>query len=165
MSNSAALEAGYGFPPPAADACEAHDQRGVPRPQGSGKCDMGPVEVTSANTFVTGFVLVDAAANIDIQPLLHGDTLFLSEIPSELSVRAVATGSRGSVVFDYDDAPSFQTENVSPYALEGDSPVGDYNPVNIGIGTHTLTATPFAAASGGGATGGSYTISFEVLPY
>ena len=41
LSNSAALEAGYGFPPPAADACEAHDQRGVPRPQGSGKCDMG----------------------------------------------------------------------------------------------------------------------------
>ena len=74
----------------------------------------------------------------NIQPLLHGDTLFLSEIPSELSVRAVATGSLGSVVFDYDDAPSCKTENVSPYALEGDSPVGDYNPVNIGIGIHTL---------------------------
>ena len=164
-ASSQALETGYGFPPPAADACEARDQRGVPRPQGSGVCDMGAVEVTSANVFVTGFVLVDAAANTDIRPLLHGDTLFLTELPSELSVRAVVTGSPGSVVFGYDDAPSFQTENVSPYALGGDSPAGDYNPVAIGTGVHTLIATPFAAMAGGGAAGGNHTVIFEVLAH
>src|SRR5207249_802946 len=108
--SSPAPEAGYAFPPPAADACEKRDQRGVPRPQGGGVCDMGAVEVTSANVFVTGFVLVNAAANTDIRPLLYGDTLVLSDLPSELSVRAVVTGSPGSVVFGYDDAPSFQTE-------------------------------------------------------
>ena len=109
-AGSPALEAGYAFPPPAADACEKRDQRGVPRPQGGGVCDMGAVEVTSANVFVTGFVLVNAAANTDIRPRLYGDTLVLSDLPSELSVRAVVTGSPGSVVFGYDDAPSFQTE-------------------------------------------------------
>ena len=65
---------------------------------------------------------------------------WLTELPRELSVRAVVTGSPGSVVFGYDDTPSFQTENVSPYALGGDSPAGDYNPVTIGTGVHTLIA-------------------------
>ena len=160
-AGSPALEAGYAFPPPAADACEKRDQRGVPRPQGGGVCDMGAVEVTSANVFVTGFVLVNAAANTDIRPLLYGDTLVLSDLPSELSVRAVVTGSPGSVVFGYDDAPSFQTENVSPYALGGDA-AGDYNPVALTPGLHTVTATPFAAMAGGGAAGGSHTVTFRV---
>jgi hypothetical protein len=161
-ANSPVLEAGYQFPPPAADGCEVRDQRGVPRPQGGGRCDMGAVEVTSANAFVTGFTLVNAAANTDIRPLLHGDTLVLSELPPELSIRAVVTGGAGSVVFGYDDTPSIQTENIAPYALAGDSPAGDYLPFGLGTGSHTLTATPFAAMEGGGAAGGSQSITFAV---
>ena len=161
-ANSPVLEAGYQFPPPAADGCEIRDQRGVPRPQGAGACDMGAVEVTSANTFVTGFILVNAASNTDIRPVLHGDTLVLSELPPELTIRAVATGGVGSVVFGYDDMPSIQTENIFPYALAGDSPAGDYAPFGLSPGTHTLTATPFAAIGGGGAAGGSQTITFMV---
>ena len=53
---------------------------------------MGAVEVTSANTFATGFILVNAASNTDVRPVLHGDTLVLSELPPELSIRAVVTG-------------------------------------------------------------------------
>lgn len=161
-ANSPVLEAGYQFPPPAADGCEVRDQRGVPRPQGGGVCDIGALEVTSANAFVTGFTLVNAASNTDIRPMLHGDTLVLSELPPELSIRAVVTGGVGSVVFGYDDTPSIQTENISPYALAGDSPVGDYIPFNLSTGTHTLTATPFTAIGGGGAAGGSQTITFTV---
>jgi hypothetical protein len=123
---------------------------------------MGAVEVTSANAFVTGFTLVNAAANTDIRPLLHGDTLVLSELPPELSIRAVVTGGAGSVVFGYDDIPSIQTENIAPYALAGDSPAGDYLPFGLGTGSHTLTATPFAAMEGGGAAGGSQSITFAV---
>jgi hypothetical protein len=145
-----------------ADRCESHDQRGVPRPQGGGICDMGAVELTNANMFVSGFVLVDAAANTDIRPLLHGDRLVLSELPPELSIRAQITGAPGSVVFGYDGAPAFQTENVSPYALGGDAPAGDYSPVALSVGTHNLTATPFVGMAGGGAAGGSQTISFTV---
>lgn len=162
VGNSPVLEAGYQFPPPAADGCEVRDQRGVPRPQGAGVCDMGAVEVTSANTFVTGFTLVNADSNTDIRPLLHGDTLVLSELPPQLSIRAVVTGAPGSVVFGYDDTPAIQTENVAPYALAGDSPAGDYNPFALSTGSHTLTATPFAGMGGGGAGGGSQTISFSV---
>ena len=161
-ANSPALETGYQFPPPAADGCEIRDQRGVPRPQGEGVCDMGAVEVTNSNAFVTGFILVNAASNTDIRPVLHGDTLVLAELPSELTIRAVTTGGVGSVVFGYDDTPSIQTENISPYALAGDSPAGDYTPFGLSPGTHTLTATPFAAIGGGGAAGGSQTITFTV---
>ena len=158
---SKALDKGYQFAPPAVDACEKRDQRGVPRPQGSGKCDMGAVEITSANVFVTALVLVDAAANTDIRPLLHGDTLFLSELPSELSVRAVVTGTPGSVVFGLDGTPSFRTENASPYALAGDT-AGDYNPATLSEGVHTITAAPFAAAGGAGSAGGSYSVTFTI---
>jgi hypothetical protein len=161
-ANSPVLEVGYQFPPPAADGCEVRDQRGVPRPQGGGRCDMGAVEVTSTNAFVTGFTLVNAASNTDIRPVLHGDTLVLSDLPPELSIRAVVTGGVGSVVFGYDDTPSIQTENVAPYALAGDSPAGDYLPFGLSTGSHTLTATPFAAMDGGGAAGGSESITFAV---
>ena len=161
-ATSQALNAGYGYPPPAADACEAMDQRGVPRPQGAGGCDLGAVEVTGTSAFVTGLMLVDAAANADIRPLLHGDTLDLSELPAQLSVRAVVSGGPGSVVFGLDSNASFQTESVSPYVLGGDAPLGDYTPVPFSTGEHTLIVTPFAGAGGTGAAGGSRSITFKV---
>ncbi len=159
---SQALNAGYAFPPPAADGCEVRDQRGVPRPQGSGGCDLGAVEVTGTGAMVTGLFLVDAATNTDIGPLLHGDTLDRSELPDELSIRAVVSGGPGSVVFGLDGNPAFQTENVSPYVLGGDAPLGDYTPVSFSTGDHTVTVTPFAGAGASGAAGGSRTITFKV---
>ncbi|HYV48799.1 MAG TPA: choice-of-anchor Q domain-containing protein [Myxococcaceae bacterium] len=164
---SPALDAAYGFPPPAADACEPRDQRGVPRPQGTGHCDLGAVEVTPSNAFVTGFVLVNADTNTDVRPLLHGDTLDLTALPAHLSVRAVVSGFAGSVVFGLDGTPSFQVENVSPWALGGDAPLGDYLPVAFTTGQHALVATPFAGSSGSGAAGGSRSITFRVagLPF
>lgn len=123
---------------------------------------MGAVERTSANTFVTAFILMNAASDTAIRPLLHGDTLVLSELPSELSVQAIVTGAPGSVVFDYDDQPALQTEQVAPYALNGDSPAGNYHPFDFSTGSHMLTATPFSGVGGGGAAGGSLTITFTV---
>ena len=160
--NSPARDSAYQFPPPAIDACESHDQRGVPRPQGVGTCDMGAVEYTSANHFVTGFMLVDAANDIDIKPLLHGDWLDLSALPSEISIRAMIGASPGSVVFEFDGNDSFQTENIAPYALGGDSS-GDYQPVTLSVGEHSISATPYASSNGGGAAGGSWHISFNVI--
>jgi CSLREA domain-containing protein len=163
-NTSPALNVAYPFGPggPAADACEGRDQRGVPRPQGAGACDMGAVEVTGANVFVVNFMLVDAGSDTDIRLLLHGDTLDLSELPAQLSIRAVLSGVAGSVIFGLDDNESFQTENVAPYALGGDSPAGNYTPVTLTSGTHTVTATPFAGPGGSGAAGGSRTVKFVV---
>lgn len=160
-TDSPVIEAAYQYPPPAADACEALDQRGVPRPQGNGHCDMGAVERTSLNVFVTGFMLVDAGANSDIGPVLHGDRLVLSSLPAQLSIRAVVSGSPGSVQFGYDSTPAIQIENLSPYALAGDT-AGDYVPFTFSKGTHTVTATPFASSGGAGAAGGRLTITIAV---
>lgn len=164
MAGSPAINAGYPFTPggPAADACEGRDQRGVPRPQG-GPCDLGAFEVTSNSAFVTGFVLVDAEANVDIRPLRHGDSLSRAALPAQLAVRATTSGVPGSVVFGLDATPSFRIENAAPYALGGDT-AGDYAPVALAEGDHTLSATPFAAAGGVGAAGGAQTITFSVAP-
>ena len=158
---SPAKESAYGFPPPAINACESHDQRGVPRPQGTGQCDMGALEVTSATSFITGFVLVDASTDSDIRPLRHGDLLDLSTLPDQLSVRTTANGSPASVVFDLDDMLGIQTENIAPFSLGGDAS-GDYAPVNFTAGEKTLRATPYANQNGAGAAGGSLKIEFTV---
>jgi hypothetical protein len=163
QATSPARNAAYQFPPPAADACEARDQRGVPRPQGTGHCDMGAVEYTSANQFVTGFMLVDAASNTDIGPLKNDDMLFLSTLPPELSVRAVVSGSPGSVVFGFDANPAYQTENNAPFALGSDT-AGDYFPVTLEGGLHTVTATPYVGDGGTGAAGGALVVKFLVIP-
>jgi CSLREA domain-containing protein len=162
LATSAARDAAYQFPPPAADACEPRDQRGVPRPQGAGKCDMGAVEYTSANAFVTGFMLVNAASNTDIRPLRNDDTLVSSTLPPQLSVRAIVSGSAGSVVFGWDANPAFRTENVAPYALGGDAS-GDYAPVAISAGDHTIAATPYSGADGTAAAGGAMVVKFTVI--
>lgn len=163
LEGSPAREAAYEFPPPAADACEARDQRGVPRPQGAGRCDLGALEAGNANAFVTGFVLVDAQTNTELFPIRNGELLNLSVLPDELSIRAATTGGIGSIVFSFDTNASFQIENNAPYALGGDAPAGDYTPVDFTPGEHVVRATPFASANGTGAGGGSLEVRFAVF--
>jgi hypothetical protein len=122
---------------------------------------MGALEATSATSFITGFVLVDAATDTDIRPLRHGDLLDLSTLPEQISVRAVTSGLPGSVVFDLDDVLNFQTENIAPFSLGGDDS-GNYAPVDLTTGEKTLRATPFSGQNGAGAAGGSLKIEFMV---
>lgn len=160
-SSSLARDSAYPFPPPAIDACQSHDQRGVPRPEGAGNCDMGAVEYTDSVQYVTGFELVDADTNTDLGPLLHGDTLDLGALPPALTIRA-AVGTAGSVVFDYDDTEAIQTENNAPFALAGDVS-GDYAPFEFTAGEHSIRATPYLSDGGIGAAGGSWHITFKVI--
>jgi hypothetical protein len=118
------------------------------------------VEYTFANHFVTGFMLVDAAADVDIQPLRNDDVLVLAQLPPSLSIRAIVTGAPGSVSFGYDGTE--QTENIAPYSLGGDA-AGNYAPVALSGGEHTLKATPYSNAGGAGAAGGAREIKFSIL--
>jgi hypothetical protein len=163
MSGSPARETAYEFPPPAADACEARDQRGVPRPQGAGVCDMGAFEAGNANVFVVAFTLVDADTDTDLSPIRNGELLNRALLPENLSVRVSLNNSAGSVVFALDTNAAFQLENNAPYALGGDSPAGDYIAVDLPAGPHTIRATPFAGANGTGAAGGSREVQFYVF--
>lgn len=160
--NSPARDTGYQYPQPAADGCEPYDQRGVPRPQGVGTCDMGAVEYTSASYHVTGYRLVDALDYSDIRPLLHGDIVDLSELPNQISIRAVTNSSPGSVVFEFDGNSTYQIEENAPYALAGDTGE-EYNPVSFSAGSYSIRATPYTLVDGEGAAGGSLGISFRVV--
>jgi CSLREA domain-containing protein len=162
LTGSPARNAAYEFPPPASQACEARDQRGVPRPQ-EGRCDMGSYETGHANTFVTGFMLVDAQSNEDLFSIRNGELLNLAALPEQLSIRAVVSGAPGSIVFAFNGDAAVQTENVAPYAIGGDAPAGDYTPFALPEGAHVIRATPFAGAGGGGAAGGSLELNIVVL--
>lgn len=159
-SNSPAINNAYGFPPPAINACESHDQRGIPRPANS--CDMGAVELTSFISYVTGFMLVDADTFNDIHPLLHGDVIDLSILPANLSVRTITSSTPQSVVFGFNDNPAFQTENNPPFALAGDTG-SVYHAVDFSAGDNTITATPYTSSNGTGVAGGSLEIKVVVV--
>lgn len=173
LNDSPAIDAGFPYPPgsPAADACRARDQRGVPRPQTlfsetqSGICDLGAYEAGNLNTFINRFVLVNTDTDTDIAPLRHGDVLIRSELPENMSIRAEASNNytAESVTFGYDNNPSVRTENSAPYSIAGDTS-GDYSPFDFGItGNHTLRATPFGGDNGTGSAGGSWNITFTVV--
>ena len=113
---------------------------------------------------IQSFTLVNADTDTDISELLDGQTLNLAALPTaNLSVRAnPGTAPVGSVRFAYDGNANFQTENVAPYALQGDTN-GDYDAWTPTLGTHTLTATPYAASNAGGAVGSALTVVFTVI--
>ena len=113
---------------------------------------------------IQSLTLVNADTDTDIGPLEDGQTLNLAALPTtNLSVRAnPSTTPVGSVRFAYDGNPNFQTESVAPYALRGDTN-GDYNSWTPTLGTHSLTATPYAASNAGGAAGSALTVVFTVI--
>lgn len=139
--------------------CETHDQRGVPRSHSTGPCDMGAVEMTRADFFMTRFILVNAASDKDIRPLRQGDRLVLDELPAQLSIRAEITGSPDGVDFDYDGTRTSNTH--APFSLGGDT-AGDYLPFSFKSGYQRLTATPYASTRGGRIEGAGLMLDFTV---
>ena len=119
----------------------------------------------TATPQVTSYTLVSADSNADIQTLTAGMMLNLATLPTRnLNVRANTNpGTVGSVVFAL-SGPQIQnqTESVVPYALFSDNG-GAYNAWTPPVGSYSLTATPYAAAGGGGAAGTPLTLAFSVI--
>jgi hypothetical protein len=146
--------------------------------QESGMFDVSTVPWTGTSTFrlvaeplVTGFVLVDAATNLDIGPLDAGTVINLGTTP-EFNIRAEAApeivGSVGFAVVDSENQPvrfrldGQPRENFAPFAVGGDWPVGDYLPMTLGPGTYTVTATAYSGGSLTGTRGPSLAVTFTV---
>jgi hypothetical protein len=110
---------------------------------------------------VTGFVLVNASTQQDIRALAPGDTIDLAKEGSSLNIRAEFSGAVASMTFTLDGATA-RLENGAPYSLAGETS-GTYNSWTPTVGSHTLNATPFAIASGGGSPGTPLAISFSVI--
>jgi len=116
---------------------------------------------------VINFVLIDADTDTPItefNPLIDGVTINLATLPTRnLNVRADTSPSIvGSVKFALDGNSNYRTENIAPYALEGDTNA-DYKPWTPSLGSHTLTATPYSLGQTGGTQGTALTITFNVV--
>jgi hypothetical protein len=138
--------------------------------QGASSSANATVTVTASNTTgqtVTTFTLINADNNQDIRTLTNGDVLDYSKLPTRnLNIRANTNPTTvGSVVFSHNG--KLKNENAGPYALAGDNVTSsgvNYNALNpaLAVGSHTLTATPFTSANGGGTRGNALTVSFSV---
>jgi len=80
-----------------------------------------------------------------------------------LNIRANTNpGVVGSVVFRLDSNLRYRTESSAPYALAGDSPIGDYLSWTPAQGDHLVVATPYSQANAKGGAGSSLAITFTV---
>lgn len=116
---------------------------------------------TSAQN-ITGFTLINAATDQDIGALEDGGIINLSEVGTNLNVRAEVDGEIGSMRFALDGNNNFQTENLAPYALAGNTD-NDYNSWTPELGEHTLTTTIFSGANANGEELDQVTINFTVV--
>ncbi|MEM1042881.1 MAG: malectin domain-containing carbohydrate-binding protein [Bacteroidota bacterium] len=123
------------------------------------------VPAALAQPAVTDLALYNADTDQQLGLLATGDTLDLAALPTtNLSIVANASGNVGSVRFAFAGNPDYQTENVAPYALGGDTG-GDFNPVPelAQPGAYTLTATPFTGTNGGGQAGDALAVQLTVV--
>lgn len=112
---------------------------------------------------VSQLVLVDASTNTDLFVLTNGAVVDLDVVGTALNVRADTTPAvTGSVRFDLDGVVNYRTENVAPYALEGDQN-GDYAAATYSLGIHTVTATAFTGSGASGVAGPGLTVQFEIV--
>ena len=106
---------------------------------------------------VTGLSLVDASTGQVIGPLVDGATIYLSNLPASVKIRATLDpAATGSARFVYDGSPS--TDNTAPYEYTGGTFV-EWLPE---AGPHTVTVTPFSAAGALGRQGQPSTVTFTV---
>ncbi|MBC8138881.1 MAG: hypothetical protein H8F28_23630, partial [Fibrella sp.] len=126
-------------------------------------------KLTYTGQRVRNFTLINADTDQPIagyDPIPHFATLNLATLPTRnLSIRVnTAPTPVGSVRFALDGNANYRVESAVPYAIAGDGSNGaDYYPWTPGAGSHTLTATPYSAASGSGTPGAPLTLKFDVV--
>ncbi|MFA5197424.1 MAG: Ig-like domain-containing protein [Patescibacteria group bacterium] len=125
----------------------------------------GALAATTFDGTVSNFSLVDTDTNSIVRPIVNGEVINLASFTPALKhitiVANTTPATVGSVVFGLDSNSSYRTENISPYALNGDSS-GIYNTWNFIPGFHTLTAIPYELAGGDGAVGTPAAINFSI---
>ncbi|MDZ7848271.1 MAG: lectin-like protein [Owenweeksia sp.] len=115
-----------------------------------------PLEIVSLD-------LITAGTGGLIDHLADGYIINKAAINGNISVEAIpCSGPVGSVIFSI-NGNNAQTESVAPYAINGDSPPGNYTPWKPQAGLYTITATPYSNGSGNGSAGIPLTVNIEVI--
>ena len=163
VSLTAAPAAGFTFAGWSGDATGTANPLSVT--MNANKSIMATFTATAGGQQVTSYTLVNADSGADILTLAAGATLNLAALPTRnLNIRAnTSPATVGSVVFALTGAATRdQTESVAPYALFSDNG-GVYAPWTPPVGSYSLTARPYTAASGGGTAGTALTLAFSVI--
>ncbi|PPK98862.1 hypothetical protein CLV92_101563 [Kineococcus xinjiangensis] len=113
----------------------------------------GPSALAAEGPEILHLWLVDATTDTRLVELEDYQTIDLAFAPEQLSVEAEVDSETGSVVFELGYV-AVRTENVAPYALNGDA-AGDIHPhpALSTPGWITVGAQPFAQDAAGGAAG------------
>ena len=151
------------FPVTVTDGMLNIDFSSLPANGGVDQPKISAIEVlnTGPNAVVNSFTLVNAANNTDIQNIINGSVLNLAALPGRsVNIRAnTSPANVDSVLFNLVGAQvNTVTEKVFPFALFGDNG-GAYNSWTPGLGSYTLTATPYI----GGMPGIPLSISFYIV--
>ena len=108
---------------------------------------------------IASFVLVDAEADVSLGPLGEGAVIDRAALPGFTLRVTTDPGTVGSVTLELDAEP-VATEGIPPYSF-GDS-MGDFDPLALAPGEHTLRATAYTGSSASGTAGPSRTLTFTV---
>ena len=132
--------------------------------------------LSTAEPAITGFVLVDADTERDVpnqDPLVGGGAVIDLSVTPRFNIRAETTdrtvGSIAVEVLDQQGNPRHfrldrrRWENFAPFAIGGDWPIGNYQPLALGPGTYTLRATPYSGGSLTGLPGSTRQVTFTVI--
>lgn len=129
----------------------------------------GSYQVLAQNeSTVTSLTLVNAETNEPVGELMDGAVINFVELGTDkLSVIANTSPDQvGSLVFSFDDNPSYQVENLAPYTIAGDDTQNGamtYGAWTLSVGEHTLTATPYSEGDSQGTAGTPLTVRFTVV--
>jgi hypothetical protein len=122
--------------------------------------------VLQASSSVTDLQLILAPSN---QTLLlsiqDNQKIFLGDLPgSTFNIKALVSGGTvKSVRFAHNTNPSFRIENGAPYAFCGNMGETYFVCGALGVGNHTVTATPFAEGGATGTAGTARTVRFTIV--
>ncbi len=107
--------------------------------------------------------LVEAPSGNLISTLSNGYVINKALIPTDFSIEAIAcNGVVKSVVFNVNGS-NVRTENVYPYAINGDNPPGVFKEWDPEVGFYTITATPYSQKGGNGAAGTPLQLYIQVI--
>jgi len=121
---------------------------------------------------IVAFHLVDTATSQPIRgfsPLEDGAVLELRTLPKGLTLTVVTNPREvAKIVFDVDGKKHFKDEVDPPYSLSTnwiDKATGQdrYNPWTLGVGKHTVTATPYESTKPNAKAGTALTVRFEIV--
>jgi hypothetical protein len=109
---------------------------------------------------VEAFILVNADTDKDIREVEDGAVLDLNQLPPNLTLRVDTDPPVvGSVSFRIDGGPT-RAESIAPYSISSDDGMGNFAPWTLALGAHTVNATPYDGADGGGKVGEPFEIDF-----